>query len=268
MHLQRLPAPMRIALGIEYDGRAFCGWQTQPSGCGVQDALERALREIGGAAIPTVCAGRTDAGVHACWQVVHFDAPHARPLSAWTRGVNALLPPGVAVLWAADVADAFHARYGALERQYRYVLVCRHQRLGLEHGRAGWWHGDLDVEAMQAAARTLLGEHDFSAFRAADCQAASPVRTLLRADIQASGAVIRFDFRANAFLQHMVRNLVGALVYVGAARRDAAWIASVLAARDRSLGAPTFMPDGLYLTGVKYSPDFGLADGPDHSVLP
>ncbi len=259
---------MRIALGIEYDGRPFCGWQTQPSGCGMQDALEAALSAIGGAAITTVCAGRTDAGVHACWQVVHFDAPNPRPTSAWTRGVNALLPPGVAVLWATEVADTFHARFGAVERHYRYVLVCRQQRLGLEHGRAGWWHGELDVDAMRVAASALLGEHDFSAFRAADCQAKSPIRNLIRADIGVSGGVVRFDFGANAFLQHMVRNIVGALVYVGAARHDPAWIAAVLAGRDRARAAPTFMADGLYLTGVKYSADAGLAAGPDPSVLP
>lgn len=259
---------MRIALGIEYDGRAFCGWQTQLAGCGVQDALEAALSAIGGAAITTVCAGRTDAGVHACWQVVHFDAPNPRPGSAWTRGVNALLPAGVAVLWAIDVPDGFHARFGAVERHYRYVLVCRRQRLGLEHGRAGWWHGPLDVNAMRVAACALLGEHDFSAFRAADCQAKSPIRNLVRADIHVSGSVVRFDIGANAFLQHMVRNIVGALVYVGAARRDPAWIAAVLAGRDRARAAPTFMADGLYLIGVKYSADTGLAAGPDPSVLP
>ncbi len=259
---------MRIALGIEYDGRAFCGWQTQPARCGVQDVLETALSAIGGAAIATVCAGRTDAGVHACWQVVHFEAPNPRPRSAWTRGVNALLPPGVAVLWAVEVADGFHARFGAVERHYRYVLVCRQQRLGLAHGRAGWWHGALDVEAMRVAAHMLLGEHDFSAFRAADCQAKSPIRNLVRADIDVRGDVVRLDFAANAFLQHMVRNIVGALVYVGAARRDPPWIAGVLAGRDRARAAPTFMADGLYLTGVKYSADAGVAAGPDPSVLP
>ena len=259
---------MRIALGIEYDGRTFCGWQTQPSGCGVQDALEAALAGIGGAAVATVCAGRTDAGVHACWQVVHFDAPNPRPLSAWTRGVNALLPDGVAVLWATAVADNFHARFDALQRSYRYVLVCRPQRLGLAHGRAGWWHGRLDLPAMRVGASVLLGEHDFSGFRAADCQAASPVRTLFRAELHAVGDVVRFDFTGNAFLQHMVRNIVGSLVYVGAGRRDPAWIASLLAARDRTLSAPTFMADGLYLAGVKYSEDTGLAAGPDPAVLP
>lgn len=243
---------MRLALGIEYDGGQFCGWQTQPDGRGVQDALEHALGAVAGAAVRCTCAGRTDAGVHATAQVVHFDAPHSRPLSAWTRGVNALLPAAMSVTWAHPVAEAFHARFDALERTYRYVLLPRAQRPGVLHGRVGWWHGRLDVGAMRAASQFLLGSHDFSAFRAAQCQARSPVRDLRRLDIIEEGPFVVFEFAANAFLHHMVRNLVGSLVYVGAGRQAPDWLARVLAGRDRRAAAPTFAPDGLYLTAVTY----------------
>jgi tRNA pseudouridine38-40 synthase len=243
---------MRIALGLEYDGSRFCGWQTQPGGRAAQDALERALAQVAGSDISVTCAGRTDAGVHATAQVVHFDAPHARPLSAWTRGVNALLPEAISVTWAQPVADDFHARFDALERCYRYVLMPRPVRPGLMHGRVGWWHGSLDAAAMRAAAPSLLGSHDFSAFRAAECQSRSPVRELRRLDIAEQGPFVVMDFAANAFLHHMVRNLVGALVYVGAGRQPPEWMASLLAGRDRRMAPPTFAPDGLYLTGVAY----------------
>jgi tRNA pseudouridine38-40 synthase len=253
---------LRIALGLEYDGRAFCGWQTQPEGCGVQDALERALAEIAARPVATTCAGRTDAGVHACWQVVHFDTEADRPESAWVRGANALLPSAVSVLWARAVGPEFHARFDAVARCYRYMLLVRGSRPGLQHGRAGWWHGDLDVEAMQAAAAILIGEHDFGAFRAAECQAKSPVRTLTRLDVRSEGPYVSFDLRANAFLQHMVRNIVGSLVYVGAGRQPVQWVGELLASRDRRRAAPTFAADGLYLTGVEYSPTSNMPVAP------
>ena len=253
---------MRIALGLEYEGGAFCGWQTQPGGCGVQDALERALGEIAGHPIATTCAGRTDAGVHARWQVVHFDTEADRPESAWVRGTNALLPPAVSVLWAHAVAPSFHARFDAVARCYRYVLLARASRPGLLHGRVGWWHGAVDAEAMRMAAAALLGEHDFSAFRAAECQAKSPVRTLSRLDVRVDGPFVTFDLRANAFLQHMVRNIVGSLVYVGAGRQAVEWPGALLASRDRRRAAPTFAADGLYLTAVEYSPASGLPIAP------
>lgn len=256
---------MRVALGIEYDGSRFCGWQTQPSGCALQDALERALAEIAGGPVATICAGRTDAGVHASAQVVHFDSAVSRPESAWVRGVNALLPAGMAVLWAREVADAFHARYGARERRYRYLLLNHPTRPALASGRVGWFHHALDVAAMQAAARALEGRHDFSAFRSAECQAASPVRELRRVTIGRRGALVTFEFRANAFLHHMVRNLVGSLVFVGKGRQPSAWIADVLASRDRARGAPTFDAAGLYLAGVTYEDQWGLPAVPDRA---
>jgi tRNA pseudouridine38-40 synthase len=249
---------VRIALGVEYDGSRFCGWQTQPSGCGVQDHVETALRSIAGARIETVCAGRTDAGVHAAGQVVHFDTVVERPLSAWVRGSNTSLPPGSAVLWACEVPSAFHARYSAVRRSYRYVLLNRDVRPALGHGRIGWFHLPLDVARMREAAAQLVGEHDFSAFRSSECQARSPVRTLHSIDIERHGEYVIFDFCANAFLHHMVRNLVGALVYVGKGKHAPDWISHVLESRDRSKAAPTFEAAGLYLTRVEYDPDLKL----------
>lgn len=249
---------MRIALGLEYDGGGFFGWQSQPGGNTVQDALERALGAVAGEPLRVICAGRTDTGVHALAQVVHFDVAAKRPASAWVRGTNAHLPAGVAVRWAVPVADDFHARFAARSRAYRYVLLNRPERPGLLAGKVGWCHRPLDLAAMRAAAACLLGEHDFSSFRAAGCQAKSPVKTLYRFDIAQEGDIFTFDCRGNAFLHHMVRNLVGALVYVGMGRQSPAWFAQLLAARDRRLGAPTFAPDGLYFAGVEYDAAWGL----------
>ncbi|HEY4637872.1 MAG TPA: tRNA pseudouridine(38-40) synthase TruA [Burkholderiales bacterium] len=249
---------MRIALALEYDGSRFLGWQTQPGGGTVQDTLQAALSGIAGSAVQVTCAGRTDRGVHARGQVVHFDTEAARPDSAWVRGVNALLPDSVAVLWAARVADDFHARYAALARTYRYVLLNRPVRPALAARHAGWTHAPLDVAAMRAAALQLVGEHDFSAFRAAECQARSPVRTLQALEVQARGERIDFVLRANAFLQHMVRNIVGTLVYVGNGRHAPQWAGEVLASRDRARAAPTFAAEGLYLERVEYAERWGL----------
>lgn len=249
---------MRIALGLEYDGRAFAGWQTQPSGNTVQDKLNQALSAIAGESISTLAAGRTDAGVHALMQVVHFDAPVSRPLNAWVRGVNAHLPPSVAVVWAREVSDEFHARFSAFSRSYRYFLLTHPVRPALTAGRVGWYHQALDIDAMRAAAAVLLGKHDFSSFRAAECQAKSPLKHLQQLDISESHGLIRFDLTADAFLHHMVRNMVGALVYAGKGSLDVAGMQALLAACDRTKAPPTFMPDGLYLTGVGYPAVFDL----------
>lgn len=249
---------MRIALALEYDGRPFCGFQSQAAGCGVQDALERALAQIGGGPVSVAPAGRTDAGVHATSQIVHFDAPAARPPQAWVRGANALLPPQVAVVWAQEVDATFHARYAATGRHYGYLLLARPQRPALLDGRVGWYHRPLDAAAMDAACAVLRGTHDFSSFRAAECQARSPVKTLRAARVAARDGLVHLDFSADAFLHHMIRNLVGALVRIGAGKADAAWLAEVLAARDRRRAAPTFAPDGLYFTGADYDARFGL----------
>jgi tRNA pseudouridine38-40 synthase len=249
---------MRIALGIEYDGGGFCGWQTQPSGCGVQDALDAALSQIAAGPVESQCAGRTDAGVHALEQVVHFDTPAPRPLTAWVRGVNTLLPRSIAVRWAREMAPAFHARYSARGRAYAYLLRNRAQRPGLHHAHLGWHHRPLDVERMREAARALLGTHDFSAFRAAECQARSPVKELRRAGIERHGDVIVFELAADAFLHHMVRNMVGCLVLVGNGSRPPEWLREVMEGRDRERAAPTFPAAGLYLTAVEYDPAWGL----------
>ena len=249
---------MRIALGLEYDGSRFCGWQSQPSGCGVQDVLETALAQVAGHPVRVVTAGRTDTGVHALAQVVHFDTDANRPETAWVRGVNAFLPPSVAVLWAQPVSDEFHARFSAIGRCYRYLLLNHPVRPALLNGRAGWFHLPLDLDRMREGAGFLLGEHDFSAFRAAECQAKSPVRRMNSLEIRRQGDYIVFDVCANAFLHHMVRNLVGSLVYVGKEKHPPAWIKELLASRDRAMAAPTFAPDGLYLAGVDYEPRWGL----------
>ena len=257
---------MRLALGLEYDGAAFCGWQTQPSRCGVQDALERALGEIATHDVTAVCAGRTDAGVHACSQVVHFDVDASRPLSAWTRGVNASLGGSASVLWAHRVDSQFHARFSATARRYKYFLLNRPQRPGLFGNHVGWFHAPLDVDLMSAAGRTLIGEHDFTTFRAAECQAKSAVRVIRELAVSSRGDLICFDVTANAFLQHMIRNIVGSLIYVGCGRQSPGWIQEILEARERRLAAPTIAANGLYLWSVEYAQHWGLPSTPPESV--
>lgn len=257
---------MRIALGVEYDGRPYCGWQSQPNGMTVQDNLQQALTQIAAMPVSVNAAGRTDTGVHALEQVVHFETEAVRPLTAWVRGVNALLPDSIAVRWAHVVPDEFHARFSAQGRSYRYLLINRPVRSAVYAGRAGWFHQPLDIALMQEAAQYLLGEHDFSAFRAAECQAKSPVKCLSRVDIYQDGEMLVFDLAANAFLHHMVRNLVGCLVYVGKGKYPPLWLAQVLACRERSLAAPTFSPDGLYLRHIKYDAKWGLPQIQDSGV--
>ena len=249
---------MRVAVGVEYDGRPFSGWQSQAMGHTVQDTLQRALSQIAGEPVSIVAAGRTDTGVHALEQVAHFDSSIGRPLTAWVRGVNALLPESIAVRWAHPVPDMFHARFSAHGRSYRYLLINRAARSAIHAGKVGWFHVPLDVPQMMAAARHLLGEHDFSAFRAAECQARSPVKRLRQLDISRHGDMIVFDVSADAFLHHMVRNIVGCLVYVGKGKYPPDWLAEVLDNRQRSLAAPTFAPDGLYLRHILYEAKWGL----------
>lgn len=249
---------MRIALGVEYDGSPFFGWQSQAEGCTVQDLLQAALGGIAGTPISVIAAGRTDTGVHALEQVVHFDTDVVRPLSAWVRGVNSLLPKSIAVLWAHPVPDEFHARFSAQARSYCYLLTNRPVRSAVQYGRMGWCHAPLDEKKMREAAQYLLGEHDFSAFRAAECQAKSPIKNLAQLDIQKHRDTLVFDFTANAFLHHMVRNVIGCLVYVGKGKHPPQWMHEVLESRNRHLAAPTFAPDGLYLSRVAYDVRWGL----------
>ena len=247
----------RIALGVAYDGRPWQGWQTQPHGLTVQDALETAIASFTGQHHKTICAGRTDTGVHATAQVVHLDTLIDRPPESWVRGLNAKLPESVSVQWAQMVPDSFHARFSARARSYTYAVINSRVRQPLWVGRAGWVFQPLSVSLMQQAAQALLGEHDFSSFRSSQCQAASPVRTMTVLNIVQDGDLIRFQLQANAFLHHMVRNIVGAFLQIGQGRQPVSYMAEILMARDRTLAAPTFAPDGLYLTGVHY-PDIDL----------
>ena len=249
---------MRIAIGVAYDGAGFEGWQSQRSGNTVQDHLERALSEIAGSEIRLSGAGRTDAGVHACAQVAHFDTAAERPDSAWVRGVNAALPQAIAVQWSARVSDAFHARYSARARSYRYVLYNHPVRPALLAGKTGWFHRPLDVGAMKQAALALAGERDFSVFRSSECQAKSPVRIIEYAEIAERKPYILFDFTANAFLHHMVRNMVGCLIHIGSGRQAPEWIEEMIVRRDRRLAAPTAAAAGLYLTRVRYDAPWQL----------
>ncbi len=249
---------MRIALGIEYDGMAHCGWQSQPNGCGVQDKLEAAIAEIATQKISLNCAGRTDTGVHALAQVAHFDTTVQRPDTAWVRGVNALLPASIAVQWAQPVDAAFHARFSAVSRTYTYVLYNAPVRPALLAGKVGWYHAPLDVAAMQAAAQSLVGQHDFSAFRAAECQAKTSIKTISYINITQTENYLMLTLNANGFLHHMVRNIIGSLIYIGTARQPVAWMGTLLQAKDRTQSAPTFAPDGLYLVAIEYEKKWAL----------
>jgi tRNA pseudouridine38-40 synthase len=255
-------------LVLEYDGRAFHGWQRQRDLPSVQATLEDALSGIADHPVILHCAGRTDAGVHANAQVAHFDTDAQRPMTAWVRGVNALLPETVAIRAAIAVPETFHARYSACRRRYRYLLLNRPQRPGLWSGRAGWLHAPLDLAAMREAAACLVGEHDFSAFRAAGCQAKTPVRLMTEVAVCQSGAWFMFDFEANGFLHHMVRNLVGSLVCVGKGAWSPAHFRAVFAGCRRCRAAPTFAPHGLYFRGARYDPVFGIPEMPESPDFP
>lgn len=249
---------MRVALGLAYDGSKFCGWQSQPEACSVQDALELAIAAVAQHTVRVHAAGRTDTGVHALAQVVHFDTHATRPLSAWVRGVNAHLPVSIRVEWAHVVDETFHARFSAYSRSYQYLLYNAPVASALLADKVGWFHLPLDFTAMQQAMRYLLGEHDFSAFRASECQAKSPVRVMTQAEVKAAGRYFAFSFSANAFLQHQVRNMIGALIYIGKGAYPPSYMEALLQQRDRTLSPPTFSPNGLYLTGVGYDAKWNL----------
>jgi len=253
---------VRLALGIRYNGQAYEGWQSQSSGRTVQDKLEKALSQFAAQRISTLCAGRTDTGVHALMQVIHFDTEVQREPFSWMRGTNRYLPDDIAVQWAHPVPAEFHCRASALARRYVYVLSQSPVRPSLDAGRVGWSMNLLDGDAMRAAAALLIGEHDFSSFRASACQARSPVKNLRRIEITRHGEGERcrwhFEFEADAFLHHMIRNLMGCLVRVGRGAESPAWISEVLAARSRDAAAPTFSPDGLYFLGPLYDAKWGL----------
>jgi tRNA pseudouridine38-40 synthase len=247
-----------MALGVSYNGGAYQGWQSQLSGNTVQDKLEAALGKFVGDRVSTVCAGRTDAGVHGLMQVIHFDTPIDRLPTSWVRGTNAHLPQDSAVQWAQVVPASFHCRASAVSRRYIYILCESPVRPSVDAGRTGWSFRPLDEAGMQQAAAMLLGEHDFTSFRASACQALSPVKTMLRIDISRRGAYWRFEFEASAFLHHMIRNIMGCLIAIGQGKQAPEWMNAVLAARNRKVAAPTFSPDGLYFMGPRYEDHWGL----------
>ncbi|HET7396605.1 MAG TPA: tRNA pseudouridine(38-40) synthase TruA [Gammaproteobacteria bacterium] len=249
----------RFALGVEYDGTEFMGWQRQPhAGRTVQGYLEAALSRVANHPVATVCAGRTDTGVHASAQVVHFDSDAKRELRNWLLGLNANLPADISANWIMPVADDFHARFSARARHYRYTILNRTTRPALARTRATWTHRPLDHERMQVAARQLVGEHDFSAFRALECQAHSPVRMLHVLQVERDGEFVHIDAVANGFLHHMVRNLAGVLMTIGAGKQEPDWAQRVLAGRDRRLGGVTAASRGLCFKAVLYPPHFGI----------
>jgi tRNA pseudouridine38-40 synthase len=251
---------VRVALGVSYRGEAYQGWQSQPGGLTVQDRLEAALSQFADLPLQVMCAGRTDAGVHALNQVVHLDTAVEREPFSWVRGSNRFLPDDIAVQWCQPMADSFHARNSALGRRYVFVVRESPVRPSLESGLVGWSFRRLDGDAMRAAAAMLIGEHDFSAFRSAECQAATPVKTLRSIRIEAHGAYWRFDFDASAFLHHMVRNIMGCLLVVGAGTRAPGWLGEVLRSRDRRIAAPTFPAAGLYFAGPYYDPALAVPE--------
>ena len=249
---------MRIALGIEYDGTSYNGWQRQKTGLGVQQRLEEALSLVANEQVEVTCAGRTDTGVHASGQVVHFDTSAERSERGWLLGANSNLPPDISVTWVKTVGDDFHARFSAVSRSYQYLILNRLQRSALHRERAWWVHQPLDEQRMHAAAQALLGEHDFSAFRAAGCQASSAVRDLAKIAVTRSGRWVTLDVTANAFLMHMVRNITGTLAVIGRGEASVEWLAEVLESRDRTAAGVAAPPHGLTLVDVAYPASFGI----------
>lgn len=243
---------MRYALGLEYDGCAFLGWQIQRQEPTVQGSVEKALARVANHAIRLTCCGRTDTGVHALGQVAHFDSDADRAERSWILGLNSHLPGGVSVLWIRPVDDGFHARFSAFSRSYRYIILNRWIRPALDVNRKSWCRTPLDAGAMHAAARLLLGEHDFTSFRASACQARHAVREIQQISVQRSGDTISLEVTANGFLYHMVRNIAGSLIRVGQAEESPQWLGEVLAKQDRTLAAPTAPPEGLYFVGARY----------------
>ncbi|RJQ48376.1 MAG: tRNA pseudouridine(38-40) synthase TruA [Gammaproteobacteria bacterium] len=248
----------RIALGLEYDGAAFCGWQIQDAARSVQACVEQALSRVADHPVRVICAGRTDAGVHALGQVVHFDTGAARTPRAWVFGANTYLPHDVSVLWAQPMSGEFHARFSAIARHYRYVILNRAVRPAVGHTRVSWCYRPLDVARMDQGAQYLAGEHDFSAYRAVTCQAKHALRTVYRLHIARHGELVVLEISANAFLHHMVRNIAGVLMEIGSGAREPVWAREVLESRDRTLGGVTAPPQGLTLAGVDYPAHFGL----------
>lgn len=249
---------MRYALGIEYDGKNYCGWQRQINVMTVQEKLEQALSKIANETIEVVCAGRTDTGVNATNQVIHFDTTSVRKVVGWTLGVNTHLPEDIAVTWCKQVDDEFHARFSATARRYRYIIYNGQFRPGILRNGLSHYHVPLNVELMHQAGQYIIGEQDFTSFRALHCQANSPVRNIEYLNITRRSDFIVVDIKANAFLHHMVRNIVGSLIEVGRGNQPIDWLKKLLLVKDRSKAAATAKPGGLYLVEVDYPNEFAL----------
>lgn len=249
---------MRIALVLEYDGSQYHGWQAQSGLHTVQQALENALSKVADCTISVVCAGRTDTGVHATNQVVHFDCEKERTIRSWVYGANSYLPKDVCVKWGREVPDEFHARYSATARRYRYVIYNAAIRPALLRSNVTWQYRQLDHHVMHQAAQFLLGENDFTSFRSVECQSNTPMRNVHRLEVTRNGDLVIIDITANAFLHHMVRNIAGVLIAIGSGKHPASWIKEVLAAKDRRLGAETAPSYGLYLVQVDYPKQFSI----------
>ncbi|WP_239495247.1 tRNA pseudouridine(38-40) synthase TruA [Salinicola halophilus] len=256
------PLSGRLAMGIEYDGTRYCGWQRLSHADSVQGALEKALTTIAAAPVKVLCSGRTDSGVHATRQIVHFDAPVERTQKAWVLGTNAKLPRDIAIRWLKPVPDDFHSRFSALARRYRYVILNQPTRPVLERHQATWCRDPLDAERMHRAAQVLIGEHDFSSYRAAGCQSNTPIRHLHFIEVRRVGALVVIDVQANAFLHHMIRNIAGVLIAVGQGRENEAYPATLLAQRDRRLGNVTAPACGLHFVDVRFDERFALPEEP------
>ncbi|WP_022956109.1 tRNA pseudouridine(38-40) synthase TruA [Perlucidibaca piscinae] len=257
------PGNQRYAIGIEYDGRAFRGWQTQQAGVpSVQETLERAIARVANHPVHVHAAGRTDAGVHGSGMIAHFDSPSPRSERSWLMGVNTALPEGVSLRWIQPVASDFHARFKAVARRYHYVIYNHPRRSSLLAGRATWHYHPLQLAPMQEAAQALVGRHDFSAFRAVACQSNRPVRDVHFLQLDQEGPLFRLDIQADGFLHHMVRNIAGVLMAIGQGRMPVSWAAEVLASRDRTLGGVTAPPDGLYFVDALYPSGFDLPREP------
>ncbi len=253
---------MRLALGVEYDGSGYSGWQSQPQQRTVQGVVEQALSKVADHPVKVVCAGRTDAGVHAAGQVIHFDTEAQRTRRSWVFGANANLPKDVVILWAKVVPDSFHARFGAIRRRYRYMIFNRTVRPTFLARRVTWEYRPLNERCMREAAGYLVGKHDFNAYRAVACQAESPVRHVYQLDVRRQGEMLYIDIEANAFLHHMVRNIAGVLMAIGSGERPPEWARDVLQTRDRRLGGVTAAPYGLYLVQASYPEQFGIPSSP------
>ncbi len=249
---------MRIALGIEYDGSQYFGWQRQREVNTVQQELEQALSKVANHQVDVFCAGRTDAGVHGTGQVIHFETDSIRTERGWTMGVNANLPDSIAVTWVKEVPEDFHARFSATARRYRYIIFNSKLRPGILAKGLSHYHSPLDHEKMHEAAQCLLGENDFSSFRAAQCQSNSPNRFIHFVNVSRHNQYVVIDIKANAFVHHMVRNIAGSLIAVGKGEQPVEWMAQVLAKKDRTQAAETAKPNGLYLIEVDYPEEFGL----------